>query len=108
MHRHKETNLEALYELSASKGIAVADAPINWEHHHIKTIGNLADIFQFAQVLLFMGYWVNLFVKLLTIDGLARHGFWQEPRIPVIQITGMEDALAFCLDYPRNTAVCAA
>ena len=108
VHGDKETNFEALDKLSASKGIAITNATVYGEHHHIEAIRYLADIFQLAQVLLFMGYWINLFVKLLTIDGLARHGFWQEPRIPVVQVAGMEDTLTLCLYYPRNTAVCAA
>ena len=75
MHGNKKTDLESLDELTASKGIAIPNAPVYREHHHIEAVGNLADVLQFAQVLLFMGYRINLFIKLLAIDGLTRHGF---------------------------------
>ena len=44
MHGNKETDLESLDELSATKSIAIADAPVNGEHHHIEAVSNLADV----------------------------------------------------------------
>ena len=72
MHGNKESDLESLDELSGTKGIAIPNAPVNGEHYHIEAVGNLADVLQLAQILLLMGYGVNVFVKLLTIDGLTR------------------------------------
>ncbi len=56
MHGNKEADLESLDELSATKGIAVANAPVNGEHHHIEAVGYLTNVLQLAQVLLFMSY----------------------------------------------------
>ena len=75
----------ACKELSATKGIAVAYAPVNGEHHHIEAVSNLADVLQFAQILLLVGYRGNVLIalgfaaslceELLAIDGLTWHGF---------------------------------
>ena len=92
MHGNKETDLKAFDELAASEGIAVADEPVYGEHHHIEAVVNLANVLQLAQVLLLMGYRVNVFVKLLAIDGFTRLGFWEETSIPVVQVTSMEDS----------------
>ncbi len=75
MHGNKETDLESLDELSATKSIAIADAPVNGEHHHIEAVSNLADVLQFAQILLLVGYRVNVLIELLAIDRLTWHGF---------------------------------
>ena len=84
MHGYKEADLESLDELTATKGIAVANAPVNGEHHHIEAISNLANVLQLAKILLLMGYRVYFFIELLTIDGLTRHGFGEETSIPVV------------------------
>ena len=81
MHRDKETDLESLDELSTTKGIAITYAPVNGK----LSIYNLTDVFQLTQIQLLMGYWVYLFIELLTINRLTRHGFWQESRIPVVK-----------------------
>ena len=51
MHGNEEANFETLYELPTAKGIAIADAPVNGEHHHVEAICYLPDVLQFAQVL---------------------------------------------------------
>ena len=118
VHGNKKTDLKSLDELSATMGIAVANAPVNGEHHHIEAVGNLADVLQFAKILLFMGYRVYFFIalgfaaslceELLAIDGLTWHCFRQKSRIPVIQVPGMEDSFTLSLNNPRHTAVCTA
>ena len=55
MHGNKHADLEALDKLSAAKGIAITYAPVNGENCHIEAIGNLTDVLQFAQILLFVG-----------------------------------------------------
>ena len=90
MHGDEHANLEALDELSATEGIAVANASVYREHHQIKAVSYFADVLQLAQVLLFVGYRVYLLFKLLAIDCLSWYDIGQEPRIPVIQVTCME------------------
>lgn len=53
MHRNEQSDLEPLDELSATKGIAITDTPIYGEHHHIETVGNLADVLQARQGIAF-------------------------------------------------------
>ena len=49
MHGHEQTGTEHVEKLTGSTGVAVADAPVYGEHHHVETIGELADVFQLAQ-----------------------------------------------------------
>ena len=108
MHGNEETDFETLYELSASKGIAVADASVYGKHHHVEAVGNLADVLQFAQVLLLVGYRVEYLFHFKTIHLLTRNSIGQKLGIPVVQVSGMEDALTLSLYYQRHTAICAA
>ena len=71
MHGYKEADLESLDELTASKGIAIAYSSVYGEHHHIEAVGNLADVLQFAQVLLLMGYRVNVLIELTLSTSVA-------------------------------------
>ena len=106
VHGNEHADLETLDELSATEGIAVANAPVHREHYKVKAISHLTYIFQLTQVLLFVGYRVNLFFKLLAKDCLSRHNIRQEPRIPVIQVTCMEYTFALSLDNPRYATIC--
>ena len=60
MHRDEQSDFEPLDELPATKGIAVADTSIYGKHHHIETIGDLADVLQFAKELLLVSYRIEL------------------------------------------------
>ena len=66
VHRNEQPNLEPFDELTATKGIAVADTSIYGEHHHIETVGNLKDVLQLAKKLLL----VSFYFFSLTISGL--------------------------------------
>ena len=41
---NKETYLETLNKLSATKGISVVDTPVYGEHHHIEAVCYLANV----------------------------------------------------------------
>jgi hypothetical protein len=71
VHGNEQAYFEPLDELSATKGIAVADASVYGEHHHIEAVGNLADVLQFPKILFLMGYRVDVLFNLLTINRLS-------------------------------------
>ena len=48
MHGNKETDLETLDELSATKGIAIANTTVYREHYQVEAVCYLADILQLA------------------------------------------------------------
>ena len=107
MHGHEQAGTEHVEELTGSAGVAVADAPVYGEHHHVKTVGELADIFQLAQETLFFLSRVNVDAEVGAVDQSPVIIVGQEAGVPVIQVAGMEDALAVGLYHPRHTAVVA-
>ncbi len=72
VHRNEQPDLEPFDELSATKGIAVADTSVYGEHHHIETVGNLTDVLQLAKELLLMGYRVKHLLHLKAVSLLIR------------------------------------
>ena len=108
VHRDEQSDFEPLDELSATKGIAVADTPIYWEHHYIETIGDLADVLQFAKELLLVSYRIERLFHLKAVSLLIRIVVRQELGIPVVQVARMKDTFTFGLNNPRHAAVCAA
>ena len=72
MHGNEQPDLEPFDELSATKGIAITDTPIYGEHHHIETVGNLADVFQLAKELLLVSNRIERLLHLKTISKLVR------------------------------------
>ena len=107
MHGHEQTDTEHVEELTGSAGVAVADAPVYGKHHHVKTVGELADAFQLAQETLFFLGRVNVDAEVGAVDQSPVTIVGQETGIPVVQVAGMEDALAVGLYHPRHTAVVA-
>ena len=87
--------------------IAIAYTPIDGEQCYIETFGNLANVLQLAKELLLMSDRIENLFHLKTVTQLVRIVVRQELRIPVVQVTGMEDTPPFGLNYPRNTTVCA-
>ena len=100
MHGDKQAYLETVNELSATKSVPVSYAAIDWEHHQVEAICQLADVLQLSKILLLMGNRVYVLVKLFTVDCLSWHCFGEESCIPVVQVACMENALAFCLYNP--------
>lgn len=107
MHGHEQADTEYVEELTGSAGVAVADAPVYGKHHHVKTVGELADVFQLAQETLFFLGRVNVDAEVGAVDQSPVIIVGQETGIPVVQVAGMEDALAVGLYHPRHTAVVA-
>ena len=133
MHRNEQSDLEPLDELPGTKGIAVADTSIYGKHHHIETVGNLADVLQLAKELLFVSYRIERLFHLKAVSFLVWIIVCQELGIPVVQVARMEEAfdlwsslltlgrvqaslallslnrsLVLSLNNPRHAAVCAA
>ncbi|EDY96630.1 hypothetical protein BACPLE_01073 [Phocaeicola plebeius DSM 17135] len=107
MHGHEQTGTEHVEELTGSAGVAVADAPVYGKHHHVKTVGELADVFQLAQETLFFFGRVNVDAEVGAVDQSPMIIVGQETGVPVVQVAGMEDTLAVGLYHPRHTAVVA-
>ena len=72
VHRNEQSDLEPFDELTATKGIAVAYTSIYGEHHHIETVGNLADVLQLAKELLLVSYRVKHLLHLKAVSLLIR------------------------------------
>ena len=47
MHRHEQTDVEAVNELPAAQRVAVAYSTIDGKHRYVKGVGNLTYVFQF-------------------------------------------------------------
>ena len=107
MHGHEQAGTEHVEKLTGSTGVAVADAPVYGEHHHVETIGELADVFQLAQETLFFLGRVNVDAEVRAVDQSPVIVVGQEAGVPVVQVAGMEDALTVGLYHPRHTAVVA-
>ena len=105
VHWNEHANLEPIDELSATECITVTYAPVYGEHHKVETVSDLADVLQLTKEPFLVGYGINILFKFLTVDGLTWYGVWQEPRIPVTQVTGMEDTFPLSLDNPRHSTV---
>ena len=72
VHRNEQPDFESFDELPTTKGVAVADTSIYGEHHHIETVGNLADVLQLAKKLLLVGYRIERLFHLKTVSLLIR------------------------------------
>lgn len=107
MHGHEQADTEHVEELTGSAGVAVADAPVYGEHHHVETVGELADVFQLAQETLFFLGRVDVDAEVRAVDQSPVIVVGQEAGVPVVQVAGMEDTLAVGLYHPRHTAVVA-
>lgn len=68
MHGHEQADTEHVEELTGSAGVAVADVPVYGKHHHVKTVGELADVFQLAQETLFFLGRVNVDAEVGAVD----------------------------------------
>ena len=75
---------------------------------HIETIGDLADVLQFAKELLLVSYRIERLFHLKAVSLLIRIVVRQELGIPVVQVARMKDTFTFGLNNPRHAAVCAA
>ena len=107
MHGYKQAGTEHVEKLTGSAGVAVADAPVYGEHHHVETVGELADVFQLAQETLFFLGRVDVDAEVRAVDQSPVIVVGQEAGVPVVQVAGMEDALAVGLYHPRHAAVVA-
>ena len=107
MHGHEQTDTEHVEKLTGPAGVAVADAPVYGEHHHVETVGELADVFQLAQETLFFLDRVDVDAEVGAVDQSPVIVVGQEAGVPVVQVAGMEDALAVSFYHPRHTAVVA-
>lgn len=68
MHGHEQAGTEHVEKLTGSAGVAVADAPVYGEHHHIETVSEFADVFQLAQETLFFLGRVNVDAEVRAVD----------------------------------------
>lgn len=59
---------EHVEKLTGSAGVTVADASVYGEHHHVETVGELADVFQLAQETLFFLGRVNVDAEVGAVD----------------------------------------
>ena len=107
MHGHEQADTEHVEERTGSASVAVADAPVYGKHHHVKTVGELADVFQLAQETLFFLGRVNVDAEVGAVDQSPMIIVGQETGVPVVQVAGMEDTLAVGLYHPRHAAVVA-
>ena len=107
VHRYEHPHLEALDELPCTQCVAVANAPIHGKHHQVKPLGNLLYVFQFAQETLFLSHWVDVLTQLLAVGLPVFVAVRKEPRIPVAQVSCVEDALSLGFHYPAHSAVVA-
>ena len=85
--------------------LEATDMPFPGIDQYIKSVRYLADILQLAQIMLLMGYRVEHFLHLKAVHLLSWYCIGQKLRIPVVQVTGMEDSPPLRLDYPRHAAV---
>lgn len=107
MHGDEQPDPEPGNELPGPLSIAVSDPPVNREHCNIKTVRQFHDIFQFPEIKVFFTDRIDGQTRLGTADKAASEIIRQEPRIPVVKVSGMEDSSPACLDYPRDSAVVA-
>ena len=105
VHRHKQTGAETPYELAGAAGITVANAPVDRKQDYIEMVGQLADVFQLAQVTLLLLSGVDEDTKFRAENAAPRIVVGQETGIPVVQVAGMEKTLSGDFNYPRNAAV---
>ena len=71
VHGNEQSDFEPFDELTATKGIAVAYTSVYGKHHHIETVGNLADVLQLAKELLFVSYRIERLFHLKAISLLV-------------------------------------
>ena len=105
MHGHEQANLKHVKKLTGPAGVAVADAPVYGEHHHVEAVSELADVFQLAQITFLFLQGVDVHAEIGTVDRTSVVVVGQEAGVPVVQVAGMEDALAAGLNHPRHAAV---
>ena len=68
VHWNKHSNLEAFDKLTSAKRIAVADASVHREHHKVKGVGSLSDVFKFTKEPLFLCHRIDVLTALFTED----------------------------------------
>lgn len=105
VHGHEQADAEHVEKLTRPAGVAVTDASVYEEHHYVETVGELADVFQFAQVTFFFLQGVDVHAEIGAVDHTSVVVVGQEAGVPVVQVAGMEDALAAGFNHPRHTAV---
>ena len=108
VHWNEHPNLEAVDKLTPSKRIAIADASVHREHHKVKRVGCLSDVFKFTKEPLFLCHWIDVLTKLFTED----FSFWcavnKKACVPIAQVACVKDGFTFCLNNPAHATVIAA
>ena len=105
MHGNEKSCPEVFDKLTGTARIAIADTSIHREYHQIEVVGDFADILQFAQVaFLFLGR-VDIYPEFLAVYQATVVVIGQEAGIPIVEVAGMEDVLAFHFHYPGDAAI---
>ena len=92
VHWNKHSNLETVDKLTPSERIAIADASVHREHHKVKGVGNLSDVFQFTKEPLFLCHRIDVLTELFTEYLSFRCAVSKKACVPIAQVACVKDS----------------